>query len=154
MSRSTSGGLPRRPWGWPRAGPLPVPHPLFPVRLRELPGVVLHDIVPGRFEVGAFVVVADLISHPGPTLGFRIEHDGVSIAYLSDHEPALGVDFPGPEKWTSGYDLAVGADLLVHDAQYTAAEYPSRAGWGHSSFEQCLAFAQSCRGPIAGHVPP
>jgi ribonuclease BN (tRNA processing enzyme) len=116
--------------------------PLFPVRLRELPGVVLHDVVPGRFEVGPFVVVADLVSHPGPTLGFRLEYDGVSMAYLSDHEPALGVAFPGPEKWTSGYDLAVGADLLIHDAQYTAAEYPSRAGWGHSSFDHCLAFAR------------
>jgi ribonuclease BN (tRNA processing enzyme) len=130
--------------------------PLFPVRLRELPGVVLHDIVPGRFEVGPFVVVADLISHPGPTLGFRIEHDGVAMAYLSDHEPALGVDFPGPEKWTSGYDLAMGADLLVHDAQYTVAEYPSRAGWGHSSFEQCLAFARhvGARSLVTFHHDP
>jgi ribonuclease BN (tRNA processing enzyme) len=116
--------------------------PLFPVRLRELPGVVLHDVVPGRFEVGPFVIEADLVSHPGPTLGFRIERDGSSITYLSDHEPALGVDFPGPSRWTSGYDLAAGSDLLVHDAQYTAAEYTSRAGWGHSSFEQCLAFAR------------
>ena len=116
--------------------------PLFPVRLRELPGVVLHDVTPGRFEIGPFIIEADLVSHPGPTLGFRIERNGVSIAYLSDHEPALGVDFPGPANWTSGYDLAADSDLLVHDAQYTAAEYTTRAGWGHSSFEHCLAFAR------------
>ncbi len=130
--------------------------PLFPVRLRELPGVVLHDVVPGRFELGPFSITADLVSHPGPTLGFRIEKGGASIAYLSDHEPALGVDFPGPRKWTSGYDLAVGSDLLVHDAQYTEAEYPSRVGWGHSSFEQCLTFARhvEARSLVTFHHDP
>lgn len=57
-----------------------------------------------------------------------------SVAYLPDHEPALGVHaFPAKREWTSGFDLAADADLLIHDAQYTTEEYQRRVGWGHSS---------------------
>jgi len=58
-------------------------------------------------------------------------------------------DFPGDSKWTSGYSLARGADILIHDAQYTANEYASHVGWGHSSIDQVLACAEMAR---AKHV--
>jgi ribonuclease BN (tRNA processing enzyme) len=62
---------------------------------------------------------------------------------LPDHEPALGVrDFPELSEWTSGFGLAAEADLLVHDAQYTDAEYPSHVGWGHSAMSHTVAFAR------------
>ena len=48
----------------------------------------------------------------------------------------------GPAGWTSGYGLARGADVLIHDAQFTDEEYPSHAGWGHSSVSHALAFAE------------
>ena len=79
--------------------------PLFPVRLRDLPCCMhLHDVVSVRhFEVGGFEIRADLLCHPGPTVGYRIEADGASLAYLPDHEPALGArDFPGERDWVSG----------------------------------------------------
>lgn len=64
------------------------------------------------------------------------------LAYLPDHEPALGVpNFPLCGEWTSGYALAAGSDLLIHDAQYSDAEYPDHVGWGHSSFGQAFDFA-------------
>lgn len=47
-------------------------------------------------------------------------------------------------EWTSGYSLANGVDLLIHDGQYTDAEYASRAGWGHSTFAHALEFARMC----------
>ena len=78
--------------------------------------------------------------HPGQTLGYRVASGGRSVAYLPDHEPALGSSIVHPE-WTSGHDLAAGASVLVHDAQYTTAEYRERIGWGHSSIEQAVAFA-------------
>lgn len=117
--------------------------PLFPVMLRDLPHVTLHEIhPPSRFGVGSLTVRAELITHPGPTLGYRIESDEVALAYLPDHEPALGVEgFPDTPNWTSGFDLAAGADVLIHDAQYTSQEYERRVGWGHSSFNHALAFA-------------
>ncbi|MFQ5968332.1 MAG: MBL fold metallo-hydrolase [Acidimicrobiia bacterium] len=117
--------------------------PLFPVRLRELPSIYLHDLEPGTCWIGPFSINADLVCHPGPTLGFRIQEGSDTVAYLPDHEPALGVaSFPEGPEWTSGYELAQGVDLLLHDFQYTDDEYTDRIGWGHSSFQQALAFAE------------
>jgi phosphoribosyl 1,2-cyclic phosphodiesterase len=118
--------------------------PLFPVRLRDLPcDLTLHDVVSlGNFRIGGLGIRAMLVCHPGPTVGYRITENGTSVTYLSDHEPALGAtDFPGDPEWISGFDLAEGADLLIHDSQYTAEEYPEHVGWGHSSLPQTLAFA-------------
>jgi len=117
--------------------------PLFPVRFRDLPNVHPVDVRPGEFNIGSFSVRADLVIHPGPTMGYRISSGEASLAYLPDHEPALGNDdFPDAPEWTSGYDLCAGVALLIHDFQYTAAEYPDRQGWGHSSMEDTLAFAE------------
>jgi ribonuclease BN (tRNA processing enzyme) len=117
--------------------------PLFPVRLRDLPcRLTLHNVPPERFEVGGLEVEAALVCHPGSTLGYRISEGTRSLAYLPDHEPALGVrEFPGEPEWTSGFDLAAGADLLIHDAQYTTEEYQKRVGWGHSAIRDAVAFA-------------
>ena len=121
--------------------------PLFPVRLRELPcRLTLHDVPLDRFEIGGLEITAALVCHPGPTVGYRITEAGRSIAYLPDHEPALGARrFPGTPEWTSGFDLAAGVDLLIHDAQYTAAEYRERVGWGHSSLPQAIGFAATAQ---------
>jgi ribonuclease BN (tRNA processing enzyme) len=117
--------------------------PLFPVRLRDLANVTLHDLYPGEFTVGPFAVQADFVCHPGLTFGYRITENGASLAYLPDHEPALGVaHFPESPEWTSGFDVAAGVDLLIHDAQYTDAEYAVRQGWGHSTLNQVAAFAE------------
>jgi len=120
--------------------------PLFPVRIRDLEGVALHDIGPGKFDVHDVSVTAALVCHPGLTYGYRLEEPGARLAYLPDHEPALGVEpFPREAEWTSGFDLASGVDLLIHDAQYTSAEYPTRQGWGHSTFAHAAAFASLAR---------
>jgi phosphoribosyl 1,2-cyclic phosphodiesterase len=119
--------------------------PLFPVPLRDLPcDLTLHDIEPGEpFEIGSLRISADFVAHPGPTLGYRIQENGSSIVYLPDHEPALGHEsIPTDPAWTSGYDLAEGADLLVHDSQYLNGEYPEHIGWGHSDLSHTIAFAR------------
>ena len=115
--------------------------PLFPVRVRDLPALRFHDLRPGTYEVGDCEVTADLVCHPGPTLGFRITDGHRTVTYLPDHEPGLGGDFPRAAEWTSGYDLSHGVDVLVHDFQYTSSEYEERVGWGHSSIPQALQFA-------------
>lgn len=120
--------------------------PLFPVRVRELPNVDFHDVLPGEFEIGTIQVTADLISHPGATLGYRLSENGSVLTYMPDHEPALGHDnFPSAPEWTSGFDLAEGADVLIHDAQYTDEEYAMRVGWGHTSLTHLRAFAEATR---------
>jgi len=117
--------------------------PLFPVRLRELPcRLKLHDVPLEGFEIGGLKIKADLICHPGPTVGYRITENSVSMAYLPDHEPALGIpQFPEDPDWISGFDLINHVDLLIHDAQYTATEYPRRVGWGHSAIPHTLGLA-------------
>ena len=119
--------------------------PLFPVALRDLPCALhLHDVPLGvEVELPTATIEAGLVCHPGPTVGYRITtDDGATLAYLSDHEPALGRrPFPWTRQWTSGSDLAGGVDVLVHDAQYTDDEYEDRIGWGHSSLRDAVAFA-------------
>jgi phosphoribosyl 1,2-cyclic phosphodiesterase len=124
--------------------------PLFPVHLRDLPRLVLHDVPVEPFEIGPLWISAARVCHPGLTLGYRIAGDGATLTYLTDHEPALGVpSFPLAADWTSGYDLARDVDLLVHDAQYTLDEYRDRVGWGHCAIDHALAFAKLAR---AKHV--
>lgn len=136
-------------------GPAPILHtlrkdlskylspPLFPVSVRDMPGSVFHDLHPCEFALGSVKISTELISHPGMTLGFRVEEGDASFAYLPDHEPALGaVDFPDDPMWTSGFDLSNGVDVLIHDSQYTDEEYEERMGWGHTSFSQLSSFAQ------------
>lgn len=117
--------------------------PLFPVHLRDLPKVVCHEVPRPPFNIGPFRIQTALVCHPGPTVGYRIEADGGSVAYLPDHEPALALPngrWPAPD-WVSGYDLACNADLLVHDAQFTEGEYASCVGWGHSTYQHAFEFA-------------
>jgi ribonuclease BN (tRNA processing enzyme) len=107
---------------------------------------VLHDVAEGTFEIGEFRIATALVCHPGPTVGYRIAAPRTTLAYLPDHEPALGATrFPLAADWTSGHGLAAGVDLPVHDAQYTTAEYTARVGWGHSTLEHTLAFAMLAR---------
>lgn len=116
--------------------------PLFPVRIRDLDSnLELHDAPGEPWRIGAFTVTAANVLHPGPTLGYRVALHRASLGYLPDHEPELG-GLGGNPAWTSGYDLAVGVDLLLHDGQYTAAEYEQRVGWGHSSVAHAVSFAE------------
>lgn len=117
--------------------------PLFPVRLRDLPAVVtLHELPGPPFDIGPFHISSMMVTHPGPTLGYRVESGDGVVTYLPDHEPALGLGkFPLQGEWTSGYGLAVGADIMIHDSQYSDEEYREHIGWGHSSIGQAAKFA-------------
>jgi phosphoribosyl 1,2-cyclic phosphodiesterase len=127
--------------------------PLFPVRLKELGSrVTLHPAPMQPITIGTIEVVAALIIHPGPTVGYRLAEGDRAVAYLPDHEPALGAHrFPESPEWTSGHALATGVDLLIHDAQYTVDERSSRVGWGHSSLDEAIAFATHA--DVAALVP-
>lgn len=118
--------------------------PLFPVRLRDLPcKLEIHEITNDEFVINEFTVRTALVCHPGPTVGYRISTSKASVAYIPDHEVALGVkDFPLTGEWTSGYALAKDTDLLIHDTQYSDEEYADHIGWGHSSVTQVLKFAR------------
>ena len=122
--------------------------PLFPVRVRDLGSrIVLHDAPPTPRPRSARSPSARTSSSiPAPRWATGSARATRTIAYLPDHEPALGLDaVPTSGRWTSGYDLAADADLLLHDAQYTVDERRTRVGWGHSSIDQTVAFAELTR---------
>ncbi|HKB20024.1 MAG TPA: MBL fold metallo-hydrolase [Gaiellaceae bacterium] len=119
--------------------------PLFPIDLMDTPALVnFHELPRTPWRIGEAEVTASLIVHPGPTVGYRIEADGSSIAYIPDHEPALTGDFAQRTRdWISGGSIAQDVDLLLHDAQYFEEEYDGRLGWGHSSVDSAMAYAEA-----------
>jgi phosphoribosyl 1,2-cyclic phosphodiesterase len=120
--------------------------PLFPVHLSDIPSQpTFHDVPDDDWKIGGGRISARPVSHRGPTVGYRIEENSQAIAYIPDHEPALGVDLRSVEpEWISGHGVAHGVDALLHDAQYTEDEYPQRIGWGHSSTTHVVTFAEVC----------
>jgi phosphoribosyl 1,2-cyclic phosphodiesterase len=122
------------------------PHfPITPLGLRG--SWTFEALAAGRHRIEGFDVLARDIPHPGGrAFGFRVTDGDKSLAYLSDHGPiALG---PGPDGWgpyhEAACELTEGVDLLLHDAQYTAAELPSRAAFGHSAADYAVALASRC----------
>ncbi len=119
----------------------------FPVSLEQFGATIrYHDLVEGVFAIGDIRVTTRYLNHPALALGYRLEVDGVSVVYATDHEPhsrALAEGTPGE---LAGEDhrhaeFLAGADLVIHDAQYTAAEYPAKVGWGHSTVESVVTVA-------------
>ncbi len=121
--------------------------PLAPVEVRELPSLLtFHEADSLEWEIGPARVRAQAVNHRGPTLGYRIEDNGTVLCYIPDHEPGLGPPLAAIEdEWISGFDLARGATLLIHDCQYTDAEYANHIGWGHSAVSDALEFAHRTR---------
>jgi phosphoribosyl 1,2-cyclic phosphodiesterase len=117
--------------------------PLSPVEVRELPcSVSFRDTPASEWDLAGATIRAEAVTHRGPTLGYRISDGDSTLAYIPDHEPALGASLAGLEpEWISGFDLARGADLLIHDCQYADDEYPEHVGWGHSGLSDTLTFA-------------
>lgn len=121
--------------------------PLFPVNLGDIPAaVVFHDVPDEPWELDGMRILAQAVSHPGSTVGFRLEHGGRSLAFIPDHEPVLGIELAtlNPE-WISGHALADDVDILLHDSQFTEDEYPDRVGWGHSSVAHAVGFARKAK---------
>jgi len=140
----------------------------FPIELGQLAAAIsYHDLNEGTHAIGGARVVAQYLNHPATTLGYRVEADGVAVVYLVDHEPFAD------SLWRSGAEpgriesilhdgdrrhaqFMAGADLVIHDAQYTPEEYPAKKTWGHSTFEyvvQICAAAGVRRVALTHHDP-
>ena len=106
--------------------------PLFPLPFDTIPASFVFHEIDGADEWAI-----------GPTLAYRLEEDGRSFAFIPDNEPALGVDLSSASpNGVSGRSIAAGVDVLFHDSQYTADEYATRVGWGHSSLPDLAHFVR------------
>jgi phosphoribosyl 1,2-cyclic phosphodiesterase len=112
--------------------------PSFPVGLDIFQAdMTFRDVNPDEpFEIGPFRITGSEMSHPDGILVYRIEAGGKSLVFATDVEHGSSLD---PRL----VHFAKGADLLLHDAQYSEDEYfgrsgPSRVGWGHATWNQAV----------------
>jgi len=141
----------------------------FPVTLGQLGATIrFHDLMERTHRIGGVSVTARYLNHPAVVLGYRLESDGATLVYATDHEPHGAP--AEPEAVASGSTTSTGspgsmgmpvhdedrrhvefmrdADLVVHDGQYTLEEYSvpagspgGKRGWGHTAAEQAADFA-------------
>jgi CheY-like chemotaxis protein/phosphoribosyl 1,2-cyclic phosphodiesterase len=124
----------------------------FPITLSQCGAAIrFHDLSEGSFEIGKVRVTARYLNHPALALGYRLEADGAVLVYAVDHEPhtrdragpAAGARRGSPvhREDQRHIEWLAGADLVIHDAQYTVEEYPQRTNWGHTPAEWAVDYA-------------
>ncbi len=117
--------------------------PYFPIRPDQLDGTVtFFDAGDDDFAVGEAKVRSRWIRHVGPTLGYRVDWDGVSVAYLSDHGQGCGIGHADDHVPDEVLELCDGVDLLIHDAQHTPAEFEQKRHWGHCTVDYAVHVAK------------
>lgn len=113
--------------------------PYFPVRVVDLPGDLrFHAVSDTEFSIGDARITVRSVPHIGETNGYRIDHDNLSVVYISDHQQPVDGSLVVSDRVL---ELCEGADLLIHDAQFTAAEFAVKAPWGHCTVDFALAVA-------------
>ncbi|HEV7888682.1 MAG TPA: MBL fold metallo-hydrolase [Acidimicrobiales bacterium] len=113
--------------------------PYFPVHFTDLRGdIVFHDVHDEDLAIGNAKVKVRPVPHCGPTVGYRIEWDGGTVVYISDHQAPYALDAVAD----SVLELCDGADLLIHDAQYTPDEFEVKAHWGHCTVDYAVLVAK------------
>jgi CheY-like chemotaxis protein len=128
----------------------------FPVPMDQLPAKVeIVELGEGEFGVGALRIRTQFMNHTAPTLGYRVTGAGGTFVYATDHEAHDGATWR-PGHATGTFDAADllhpgdlrhaaflrDADVVIHDTQYHAPDYPAKAGWGHSTVEYAVDMAR------------
>jgi phosphoribosyl 1,2-cyclic phosphodiesterase len=107
----------------------------FPVPLAEVPGnIEIQEVADFNFSIGPVQVRAQRSHHPGLCFGYRLSSPDGAIVFFPDSEPRGGEDGEMRE-------FIRGADVLILDSQYAAAEYQNHIGWGHGCLEASVALA-------------
>lgn len=113
--------------------------PYFPVQFSDLRGqFIFHTNDEADLAIGNAKVRVRPVPHTGPTVGYRVEWDGATVTYISDHQAPLDLATVAD----GVLELAEGADVLIHDAQYTPEEFAEKAHWGHCTVGYAIAVAR------------
>ena len=114
--------------------------PSFPINIDEIKALVTYnDICCGCFSLGTMNICTIDLSHPNKGIGYRFTENGKSFVFLTDNE--LSYCHEGGCSYGDYVAFARGADVLIHDAEYTAEEYAGKKTWGHSSCADALQLA-------------
>ena len=123
--------------------------PYFPVRFADTKAKIDYiNACPNEFSIGSMSVTPIPISHPNRGSGYRFVEDGKSFVFLTDNE--LGYTHPGGYGMQTYAEFSSGTDLLIHDAEYTPAEYKKNRKWGHSSYTDTIQLALECEAKRLG----
>jgi len=96
-----------------------------------------EELSAGAIDAWGLRVTPEGLHHPQGAMAYRIDGPERSIVIATDHEAGSAAD-------ADLLELARGADVLIHDSQYTPEEYASRkVGWGHSTWEDAAAVAEA-----------
>jgi len=115
--------------------------PNFPVKYSDITAQLSYpDACPMEFEIGSVTVVPTALSHPNGGNGYKFIEDGKCFVFLTDNE--LGYIHPGGLAYKDYLEFSSGADLLIHDAEYTPEEYKTFIDWGHSVYTDTLDLAR------------
>lgn len=124
----------------------------FPVRLQSLAAQIQFQILTeGSNTIKGLKVDTMYINHPGQAMGYVVSFEKIKICYFTDNElvPTWVAETFKLKYKTDTREKALklisGADLLIHDAQYSDEEYKTKVGWGHSSLTEVLMFAKEGR---------
>ncbi len=92
-----------------------------------------------HFRIGSIDITPVPLSHPNTGRGYKFTENGKSFVFLTDNE--LHYDHPGRASYETYVEFARGADLLIHDAEYTTEEYEKVIAFGHSTYVDALELA-------------
>jgi phosphoribosyl 1,2-cyclic phosphodiesterase len=119
--------------------------PNFPVRFEDIRAdIVYHEACEEPFAIKSMSISPIPLSHPNQGVGYKFTEGGKSFVFLTDNE--LTFKHPGGVDFQDYRDFSAGADLLVHDAEFTDEEYNKRTKtWGHSVYRDALRLALEAR---------
>ncbi len=115
-------------------------NPTFPVPLEALQAnLTFEDFEAGEsWKMDGGVQIKTMpLNHPNGATGYRIEHGGRSLCYVTDTEHVAGKPDENVLK------LIEGADLVIYDSTYTDDEFPSKVGWGHSTWQEGIRLCKA-----------
>jgi phosphoribosyl 1,2-cyclic phosphodiesterase len=117
--------------------------PFFPVRVSDLQGTIhFHDVTDADLAIGGAKVRVRPVPHTGATNGYRIDWDGASVAYISDHQSPATATGEGETIAAAVLELCDGVDLLIHDTQYWPGEWEQKRDWGHCTVDYAVRVAR------------
>jgi phosphoribosyl 1,2-cyclic phosphodiesterase/CheY-like chemotaxis protein len=125
--------------------------PYFPISMEQMPGsLIIQELKELHFQVGTVKIEACFANHPGICVGYRLSTEAGSIVYMPDNELFTRLKKSGAQQANAAFaeaqdkrllEFIRGADVLIHDAQYDADEYPRHSGWGHSCVDDVAELA-------------